>query len=197
MWRWNRWVYIHGVCYIHWVCCVSWLRIVKTPITLMRSVDTNHVLLRPSKLPLIFSHQPCTSFVCGRVVIIYYLNAAVYSLVPRLFPPVNKKLKGKGGEPGKFIMWEVLHVGKQMNLPTFHWQTILNQLWKLYGQQNRTRWHYATLPGSTASYGEHTQTCTFENYADFNSLTTVGYLLDVFIKLWIPSMIRTFTSAWS
>ena len=30
-----------------------------------------------------------------------------------------------------------------------------------------------------------------------NSLTTVGYLLDVFIKLWIPSMVRIFTSAWS
>ena len=31
----------------------------------------------------------------------------------------------------------------------------------------------------------------------FNSLTTVGYLLEVFIKLCIPSMVRTFTSAWS
>ena len=30
-----------------------------------------------------------------------------------------------------------------------------------------------------------------------NSLTTIGYLLDVFIKLWIPSMVRIFTSAWS
>ena len=30
-----------------------------------------------------------------------------------------------------------------------------------------------------------------------NSLTTVGYLLEVFIGLWIPSMVRTFTFAWS
>ena len=30
-----------------------------------------------------------------------------------------------------------------------------------------------------------------------NSLTTVGYLLDVFIKLWIPSTVRIFTSVWS
>ena len=30
-----------------------------------------------------------------------------------------------------------------------------------------------------------------------NSLTTVGYLLEVFIGLWIPSMVRIFTSAWS
>ena len=30
-----------------------------------------------------------------------------------------------------------------------------------------------------------------------NSLTTVGYLLEVFIRLWIPSMVRIFTSAWS
>ena len=30
----------------------------------------------------------------------------------------------------------------------------------------------------------------------FNSLTTVGYVLEVFIRLWIPSMVRIFTSAW-
>ena len=30
-----------------------------------------------------------------------------------------------------------------------------------------------------------------------NSFTTVGYLLEVFIKLWIPCMVRIFTSAWS
>ena len=35
------------------------------------------------------------------------------------------------------------------------------------------------------------------NSTTLNSLTTVGYLLDVFIKLWIPSMARIFTSAWS
>ena len=28
-------------------------------------------------------------------------------------------------------------------------------------------------------------------------ITTVGYLLEVFIKLWIPSMVRIFTSTWS
>ena len=31
----------------------------------------------------------------------------------------------------------------------------------------------------------------------FNSLITVGYLLEVFIKLWIPSLVCIFTSAWS
>ena len=36
---------------------------------------------------------------------------------------------------------------------------------KAYGQQNVTRRHYATLPGSTASYG-HTQTYKYENYAN-------------------------------
>ena len=30
-----------------------------------------------------------------------------------------------------------------------------------------------------------------------NSLTSVGYLLEVFIGLWIPSLIRISTSAWS
>ena len=33
-------------------------------------------------------------------------------------------------------------------------------------QQNRTRQHYTTLPGSTESYGDHTQTYTFENNAN-------------------------------
>ena len=31
----------------------------------------------------------------------------------------------------------------------------------------------------------------------FNSLTTVGYLLELFIRLWIPSLVRISTSAWS
>ena len=30
-----------------------------------------------------------------------------------------------------------------------------------------------------------------------NSFTTVGYLLAMFIKLWIPCLVRIFTSAWS
>ena len=30
-----------------------------------------------------------------------------------------------------------------------------------------------------------------------NFLTNVGYLLEVFIRLWIPSMVRIFTSVWS
>ena len=34
-------------------------------------------------------------------------------------------------------------------------------------------------------------------YFTVNSLTTVGYLLEVFIRLWIPSMVRIFTSAWT
>ena len=32
---------------------------------------------------------------------------------------------------------------------------------------------------------------------EINTLTTVGYLLEVFIKLWTPSMVCIFTSAWS
>ena len=31
----------------------------------------------------------------------------------------------------------------------------------------------------------------------FNSLTTIGYLLEVFIRLWKPSLVRISTSAWS
>ena len=30
-----------------------------------------------------------------------------------------------------------------------------------------------------------------------NSLTTVGYLLELFIRLWIPFLVHIFTSAWS
>ena len=30
-----------------------------------------------------------------------------------------------------------------------------------------------------------------------NFLTTVGYLLEVFIRLWIPSLVRISTSVWS
>ena len=53
-----------------------------------------------------------------------------------------------------------------MNSPTLYGQNTVVQLQKLYDWQNETRWHYATLPGSTESYGEGTQTCTvtFENH---------------------------------
>ena len=64
-------------------------------------------------------------------------------------------------------MWEISQVSEnfitQMNLFTLYWQ---NKLWKLYGLQNGTRQHYTTLPGSMVSYGEHTQTHTFENHAN-------------------------------
>ena len=50
-----------------------------------------------------------------------------------------------------------------MNSPILYWQ---NKLWKLYGLQNGARWHYTTLPDSMVSYGEHTQTRTFENHGN-------------------------------
>ena len=53
-----------------------------------------------------------------------------------------------------------------MNSPKLYWQNILFRLRKLYGQQNETRRHYATLPGSMASYGERTQTSTIKNHAN-------------------------------
>ena len=34
-------------------------------------------------------------------------------------------------------------------------------------------------------------------HAQVNSLTTQGYLLEGFINLWIPSMVRIFTSVWT
>ena len=59
-----------------------------------------------------------------------------------------------------------------MNSSMHYWQNILVQLWKLYGWQNGTRQHYVTLPGSTASYGERTQTCTFENHGNLHAYLT-------------------------
>ena len=68
---------------------------------------------------------------------------------------------------GNVIVREVLlHVSQQVNSLPFYGQNILVQLQKLYDQQSKTRQHYATLPGSMASYGKHTQTSTFENHAN-------------------------------
>ena len=50
--------------------------------------------------------------------------------------------------------------------------------------------------GETTGVGQSTANLVIV-FETFNSLTTVGYLLDVFIKLWIPSMLRIFTSTWS
>ena len=42
----------------------------------------------------------------------------------------------------------------------------------LSGWHNGTRQHYVALPGSTASYGERTQTCTFENHGNLHAYLT-------------------------
>ena len=65
-----------------------------------------------------------------------------------------------------------------MNLPTILWQIILHQLQKLHGRQNETRQHYATLPGSVASYGKCTQTRTFEIHANL-----LAYLADSSLQI--------------
>ena len=60
-----------------------------------------------------------------------------------------------------------------MNSPRHYWQNILVQSWKhLCGWQNGSRQHYVTLPGSTPSYGVHTQTCTFENHGNLHAYLT-------------------------
>ena len=48
-----------------------------------------------------------------------------------------------------------------MNSPTLYGQNTVS-----YGRQNGARRNYATLPGSTESYGERTQIHTFENHAN-------------------------------
>ena len=56
---------------------------------------------------------------------------------------------------------------------------IVVQSWKLLcGWQNGTKQHYVTLPGSTASCGECTQTCTFENHSNLHTYLTNWPLTD-------------------
>ena len=44
--------------------------------------------------------------------------------------------------------------------------TVVQLQYLLYGWQNGTRRHYATLPGGMKSYSERTQTGTFENHVN-------------------------------
>ena len=54
---------------------------------------------------------------------------------------------------------------------------------KAYSGQNGTRQHYATLPGSIASYGECTETRTIENHAYI--LVYIGKLTAVHPRGWL------------
>ena len=45
--------------------------------------------------------------------------------------------------------------------------------------------------------GRNSFTVTMNSRVSLNSLTTIGYLQEVFIRLWIPSLLRISTSAWS
>ena len=64
-----------------------------------------------------------------------------------------------------------------MYMPMLYVQNILIPLQKLYGRQNGSRQHYATLLGSTASYSERKLECTFEIHA--NLLAYIGKLTAV------------------
>ena len=44
---------------------------------------------------------------------------------------------------------------------------------------------------------DHTLNRDFDLYLCYSSSTTEGYLLEVFIRLWIASLVRISTSAWS
>ena len=58
-------------------------------------------------------------------------------------------------------------------------------VWKLYGWHNETAQHYVTLPGSTAIYGECTQTCTFENHDKLTQRMTFKALWNAKAALWL------------
>ena len=92
-----------------------------------------------------------------------------HNLVSTLSPHANKKPKRKR-RAWKNLSHEKCHRWREMCVnewthPRFM-DRILAWLGKLSCQQNGTRWHYTTLHGSTASYGEGTQTRTFENHAN-------------------------------
>ena len=67
-----------------------------------------------------------------------------------------------------------------MNSPTLYWQNILVWLQKLYGLQNETRQHFATLPSSMESYGECTQIRTFKTHSNLfaNLANWLVYILE-------------------
>ena len=79
-----------------------------------------------------------------------------------------------------------------MNSPMLYWQNILIQPWKLCGWQNGTRQYYVTLHGSTASYDEHAQTCTFENHGNlFAYLTNWPLMGAVHSREWLSKCYKT------
>ena len=91
-------------------------------------------------------------------------------------PHARTKNQKERGEPGKIyhvrnvIGRENLITCGRMNefahvLLTEYTHSVVKALWL-------TERHYVTLPGSTASYGERTQTRTFENHANLLAYLT-------------------------
>ena len=110
----------------------------------------------------------------------WLLHCSIVVMFPCSLHTQSKNRK-EWGEPGKIYHLrnvtgrENLITCGRINSPTLYWQTILDysfKLWKLYGRQNRTRRHYATLPGSIESYGERTQTHIFENHTNLLTYLT-------------------------
>ena len=105
-------------------------------------------------LYLLFLHTVCVLMVAN-------------SLVPRLSPTRTKNRKERG-EPVK-----IHHVIGRENLITCGRTNELAHAVRteyncdsFMADRMGLRRHYATLPGSTESYGELTQTRTFENHAN-------------------------------
>ena len=93
-------------------------------------------------------------------------------------PRVRTKNKKESGEPGKIhhmrnvIGRENLITCGQMNelahalLTEYTLSVVKAFIWLT------KRDHWVTLPGSTASYGERTQTCTFEDHDNLHTYLT-------------------------
>ena len=74
--------------------------------------------------------------------------------------------------------------GQTNELSPLFEQNILIALRKLYGRHNGTRQHYATLPGSTASYGERIQS-VHSKITLTQPLTYLGKLTAVYLGEWL------------
>ena len=91
------------------------------------------------------------------------------------------KIRKETGEPGKIYHVRNI-IGRENLITSGRMNELAHALWTEYTclvakalwLTEGARRHYTKLPGSTASYGDSTQTSTFENHANLlGKLTTI------------------------
>ena len=83
-------------------------------------------------------------------------------------PHAQTKNRKERGDPGK-IYYVRNVIGRELNYMWANEWThppCMDRYSRSVAIAGGPRWHYATLLGSTESYGEHTQTRTFESHAN-------------------------------